>query len=65
MLWVLTYAHSLLRTVAETKADVITEHARRSEENLQDRAQSHRLPDQQGLRPSQENRYCVLEPVGM
>lgn len=65
MLWVLSYVHSLLRTVAETKADVITEHARRSEEKLQDRAQSHRLPDQQGLRPSQENRYCVLEPVGM
>lgn len=65
MLWVLSYAHSLLRTVAETKADVITERARRSEEKLQDRAQSHRLPDQQGLRPSQENWCCVLEPVGM
>ena len=43
-----------LRTIAVTKAD-ITERARCSEEKLQDRAQSHGLPDQQGLRPSQEN----------
>lgn len=44
MLWMLTYVHRLLRTAVVTKADIIIERARCSEEKHQDRSPEPRAP---------------------